>query len=345
VPSTEPPPYPPNLPSGDGDLAVVTLQAKSVGTSTLDLYDTRVFTRSGGQIRVADPGDGTAESTCEAAEIVDLEADSPVELGQTTGFTATVNGAQPITYTWDFNSDGSAEQIGVGLDTVTYAYAATGTYTAALTVNNVCGVEDAETVTVVVVEGACQAVQIAALVSDPSLTAGVPAHFTATVSGAQPITYSWDFDSDGAPERVGAGLDVVTHTYPAAGTYTATLTVENGCPSQATETLSVTVEEACEEVTITNLTAGSPVKIGAAMGFTATVTGSAPYTYTWDFGDGGAGQGTGLDTATPSWTYTGTGSYTVTLTIDNPCGTDQDSEVVTVESYTLFLPLIVKEYP
>jgi PKD repeat protein len=339
------PPVPPELPSGDGELAIITLQATGVGTSTLDLTATRVFTRSGGQIRILDPGDGTAESACDVAEIVDLDADSPVELGQTTHFTAAVQGAQPITYTWDFDSDGSAEQTGVGLDTVSHTYIATGTYTATLAVNNVCGVEDVATVNVTVGEVPCQAVQIEALVADPALTAGLPAYFTATVSGSQPITYSWDFEGDGSAEQIGVGLDAVTHTYAVAGPYTVTLTAANGCPSEATETLAVMVEAACEDVVITDLTANSPARIGEAMRFTASLTGTTPYTITWDFGDGGAGTGTGLDTVTPTWTYVETGTYTATLSVENPCGEDEGLEVVAVEPYLVFLPVIARTSP
>ena len=336
------PPLPPELPSGSGDLAIVTLQAKGVGTSSLDLYAARVFTRSGGQLRFADPGDGTAESTCDVAEIIELKAESPVTLGEPTPFTATVQGAKPISTTWDFDDDGSPERSGVGLDTVTHTYGATGTYTAALTVGNVCGVEDSERVMVTVEEGACGAVQIETLSVDPEVSVGVPTHFTATVSGSRPITYSWDFDSDGSPERMGQGLDAVTHTYAAAGPYTVTLTVENDCPSQVTQTLPVTVT--CEEATITDLISDSPVTIGEAMHFTATVKGTQPYTYTWVFGDDDAGEGTGRDTATPTWIYAVAGPYTVTLQVDNPCDGpgDQATEPVQVEPYRIFLPLILR---
>jgi PKD repeat protein len=111
------------------------------------------------------------------------------------------------------------------------------------------------------------------------------------------------------------------------------------------ETVSVTVGGSCDAVAITDLTSDSPVKIGEAMRFTATVTGTMPYTYTWDFGDGGAGSGSGLDTATPTWIYASTGPYTVTLGVDNPCGSDSETEVVRVEPHAIFLPVVLKTYP
>lgn len=336
---------PPEFASGEGVLAIVELLATGVGTSTLDLYRTRVFTRSGGLeglIRISDPNDGMAESVCQAAEIEELAAESPVALGEPTAFTATLQGATPISTTWDFDDDGTPERSGVGLDAVTHTYAATGTYTAALTVNNVCGVEDTERVTVTVEEAACGPVQIEALSADPEVIAGVPAHFTATVSGSRPITYNWDFDGDGSPDQLGEGLDGVTHTYATAGPYTVTLTAENGCPSQARETLTGTVR--CEEVTIQGLSSDSPVTIGEPMHFTATVIGTQPYTYSWDFGDEDAGEGTGRETATPTWIYAATGPYTVTLQVDNRCAGpgDEAMEPVQVVPYRIFLPLILR---
>ena len=66
-------------------------------------------------------------------------------------------------------TDGWLERSGVGLEAVSHTYAATGTYMAALTVDNVCGVEDSERVTVE--EGTCEAVQIKVLSADPEVRA------------------------------------------------------------------------------------------------------------------------------------------------------------------------------
>jgi PKD repeat protein len=99
----------------------------------------------------------------------------------------------------------------------------------------------------------------------------------------------------------------------------------------------------CTAVMITGLTSNSPVALGEAMEFAATVTGSTPYTYMWDFG--GAGTATDEDTATPTFTYDAAGTYTVMLTVENACGTDNDSLVVEVTvEYDIFLPLVTKNY-
>ncbi len=83
---------------------------------------------------------------CHAAAITSLTSDSPVMLGETLHFTATVSGSTPITYTWNFGGAGTQG----GTDTnPTFTYAAAGTYTVTLTVANGCGT-DMETLLVTV---------------------------------------------------------------------------------------------------------------------------------------------------------------------------------------------------
>jgi len=80
-----------------------------------------------------------------------------------------------------------------------------------------------------VVSGECISPTVTLLESDSPLQLGRPMHFTATVAGTQPFTYTWDFGGPG----VGAGLDTPTpvFTYTAAGAYTVTLDVSNACGS------------------------------------------------------------------------------------------------------------------
>jgi hypothetical protein len=178
------------------------------------------------------------------------------------------------------------------------------------------------------------------LESDSPVVLGEPMHFTATLeAGTPPLTYTWDFGGPGD----GSGEDTATpiFTYTAAGTFTASVTVENPCGADAATTL---VEVVCYEPAA-SFESSSPVLLGEPMAFTATVTGTAPFTYTWDFG--GPGVGTGENTATPVFTYTEAGDYPVALTVEGPCGTDTTTASVSVEpivTYTyIYLPLVVKD--
>jgi PKD repeat protein len=169
-------------------------------------------------------------------------------------------------------------------------------------------------------------------------------HFTATVTGTTPITYSWDFDNDGTPEQSGTDLDIVSHTYSSGDTYTVTLDVENEC-STDTHSITVTVNPVpCEDVSIDDLTSDSPVTLGDPMHFTATVTGTTPITYSWDFDSDGTPEQSGTDLDIISHTYSSADTYTVTLDVENECSTDSHSTEVTVNGHNIYLPLVLRNH-
>jgi hypothetical protein len=87
-------------------------------------------------------------------------------------------------------------------------------------------------------EAICNPVSITSMVSNSPVLLGETMSFTATVWGAEPITYIWDFGGTGTP---GGADGSVTFLYDAAGPYTVTLDVENACPSSDTATLEVEV--------------------------------------------------------------------------------------------------------
>ena len=98
--------------------------------------------------------------------------------------------------------------------------------------------------------------------------------FTNNSTGANPLTFAWDFETDGT---VDATTKNASHTYTAVGTYTVTLTVtdKNGVSNSGTAT--ITVSAAVPTCTVPNFTnqnqqtgPQTQVKWNAA-GFTTTV--------------------------------------------------------------------------
>jgi len=70
----------------------------------------------------------------------------------------------------------------------------------------------------------------------------------------------------------------------------------------------------------------SPLRVGDALSFTATVTGQTPVTYTWDFGDNTAPR-TGVDLSAVSHAYDAAGTYSVTLEVANACPSTDDRSI------------------
>jgi hypothetical protein len=121
-------------PSGS-DAVVVSFD--TTGLVNGETYTTTLLVNSN------DPNEASVEvgvelvvEPCEGVAIQLVASNSPVKVGETMLFTATVTGSEPISYIWDFGGAGSAT--GEDTATPTYTYDAVGEYTVALTVTNPC---------------------------------------------------------------------------------------------------------------------------------------------------------------------------------------------------------------
>jgi len=158
---------------------------------------------------------------------------------------------------------------------------------------------------------------------------GVPFTFSGTATDADndPMTYTVTFGDTGAvgdisttPVATGGAI-TATHTYAAAGVYTAKLTVSDGRTNGIKSiTLNMNVQaNAAPVVTVANAPAGNSQYANVPVTFTATVTdanGDVP-TLTWNFGDGSA-LVTGQNPVTHS--FAAAGSTTVKAIADDGKG-------------------------
>jgi PKD repeat protein len=138
-------------------------------------------------------------------------------------------------YAWTFGDGGAAAGT-----SPSHTYQNAGTYTATLTVTDNQGATDTDQATVTVTGGGGGNQAPVAEANGPySGAPGTPIAFSAAGSFDQDgtiATYAWTFGDGGA----GSGLNP-SHTYAAAGTYAATVTVTDNLGATDTDQATVTV--------------------------------------------------------------------------------------------------------
>jgi len=212
--------------------------------------------------------------------------------GTSTG-TATVDvhgGTAPYTYAWDttpIQTEQTATDLATGVYTVVVTDAKGCTTTENFTINEPPALSVAANQTDVMCYG--------------TLTG------TATVDvrgGTPPYTYAWDTNPI-QTDKTAVNL--------VAGSYTVTITDQNGCTIDQKFTIT--------EPTALNVTPSQTnIKCQGASTGTAAVTvtgGTPPYTYAWDNG-----------ATTASIDQIGAGTYTVTITDKNGCTIDQKFTII-----------------
>lgn len=247
----------------------------------------------------------------------------------TVSFHASASGGTgPYTYAWNFG-DGTT---GTGA-TATHSYTVAGNYAVTVTVTDSTGKK-----------------AVSAPV-DLSFTGGPPPHLTVTASasptsglvpvtvafhatatgGVPPYTYSWAF-GDGTTST----LQNPTHTYTAAGNYTARVTVTDSAGTVAASSpisLSFTTHALSITATASPTTGQVPVPVT----FTSTPTGGVPpYTYAWTFGDGATST-----SQNPSHTYAAAGTYTADVRVMDSAGTIATSNPISL-TFTSGPPPVIK---
>jgi PKD repeat protein len=222
----------------------------------------------------------------------------------TVAFTGTPHGGLgPFTYAWTFGDGGS----GTGA-LPSHAYTSPGNYTATVAVSDALN----ETATASVVVEVAEPLVVAV----PAGLAGIaPATFTFLPSiggGLAPYSINWTFGDGG----LGVGPSI-RHTYPGAGTYTATVSVTDAVGQRATNATVVTV---VSPLSATLSSVPDAVGVGYTATFTATAShGLGPFTYVWDGLPAGAGCSS-ANTSSLSCTPSSTGTFTIHVHVHDVLG-------------------------
>ena len=152
--------------------------------------------------------------------------------------------------------------------------------------------------------------------------------FTGSATGGTaPYSYTWNFGDGSAT----SATQNPSHSYSAAGRYTATLTVTDGASPAHTAASAVTLTVNAVGNPLAATAAATPTsgQVPLQVAFTGTGTGGTPpYTYGWNFGDG-SGPSTSQN---PSYTYSSAGTYNATLTVTDSASHTATSTVTITAS-------------
>lgn len=227
----------------------------------------------------------------------------------------------PLTYAWDFGDGTTADGV-----MPTHTYATAGSFQVTLVVND--GMSDSDPG--FASAGITEPVANLAPTADPggpyTGEPGVAVVFDGSGStdpNDDPLTFAWDFGDGG----MGDGVEP-SHVYAADGTYSVTLTVNDG--QIDSPPVTTTVEIATPPANRAPVAdAGGPYSGETASPIAFDGSGSSDpdgdaLTYAWDFGDGMTGDG-----AMPSHSYEVAGTYTVALVVSD--GEFQSDATATVE--------------
>jgi PKD repeat protein len=150
------------------------------------------------------------------------------------GRTSTDEDTATLTYAWNFG-DGTT---GTGPAPVK-TYTRAGTFTVTLTTTDEYALTGGTTTSVTITEPTGNVAPTPVL--NPPACSGLVCNFSAVGSAdanvGDTIAYTWDFGD----RTAGGTASAVSHTFPAAGTYTVTLTTTDGWGRQASTTRTVTV--------------------------------------------------------------------------------------------------------
>ncbi|MDF2437818.1 MAG: hypothetical protein K0Q95_2194 [Bacteroidota bacterium] len=247
--------------------------------------------------------------------------------GATTGdATATATGGtSPYDYVWA-NASGTLQTTNNVAGANTISSLTAGTYTVTVTDNSGC----VSNTNVTITQPASAASVAITSTTNPACGSTNGSATAQAAGGSSPYDYVWS-NSTGTLQTNNniSGSDVLSSL--AAGTYTVTITDNNGCSSTAVAAILNSGGGLTSITSSTNVTCFGGTNGSATAN---TVGGSSPYDYVWT-GSAGVLQTTNNITTANTITGLSAGTYTVTVTDNGGCISNTSVTIIQTPAMTL----------
>lgn len=306
-------------PLGTGRTVTHSYAGAGVYTVTLTVTDDRGATATDTTAVVVGQGGGGNQTP-----VADAGLPQTIALGAQAsldGRGSTDGDGTLASYAWDFGDGltGSGAQ-------VTHLYAAAGAFVVTLTVTDDDGAIDTDT-TLVTVQAPPNALPVARAGGPYAASVGQSVQFDGSASSDAdgPLaSYAWDFG-----DAQSGGGAITTHTYAAAGTFLARLTVTDAAGATDEASVLVTISAPDNDPPLADAGGNRNAAVAESLLFDGTGSSDPDgsiVAWAWDFGDGSTGAG-----AQASHGYGAAGTYLVRLTVTDDDGAiGQDVALVTV---------------
>jgi uncharacterized delta-60 repeat protein len=239
--------------------------------------------------------------------------------------------SDPLTYSWTLTSKpagSTAALAGATSAAPTFTADAAGTYVASLEVND--GKVGSTASTVTVTATVANATPVANAGVNQNVVTGTLVTLNGTASSdanGDPLTYSWTLTSKPAGSTAtlaGATSAAPTFTADAAGTYVASLVVNDGKVSSAASTVAVTATTpAVNAAPVANAGTAQNVITGVVVTLNGSASSDAngdPLAYSWSLTSrpgGSTAALVGATTTTPTFTADAAGAYVASLVVND----------------------------
>jgi formylglycine-generating enzyme required for sulfatase activity len=249
-----------------------------------------------------------------------------VVAGNSASFSVVATGSAPLSYQWHLDN------VNDGSNSASYQSPSTtaiGSHTMTVTVSNAAG-SVLSNPALLTVTAMPVAPSITTQPSAQVVTVGNPVTFTVAAGGTAPLSYQWYSGTSSTTVTTpisGANSDFYAPSTALAGTIYFAVAVSNGIGTPATSnSVALTVNAAPVAPTIAINGSSTPnVTEGQSITFTATATGSTPYTYLWQ--QNGTSVGSNASTFTLALPRLADSGSSITVTVTNAAGSVTSSAV------------------